>query len=254
MVTLRGIILSAVIALSLFGACRDIPIDDDSAHVIIKDDDSTKTPQRDSCPDCVGHKRPSVRLMRVHYYKGYNKWDSLSVNLLDTSQVCSMDSDPLPGGGMKLKLHIEASIPFLGFGSTYDYWGVRDMVVNLPEIVIDGQGRCNPIDLRSDPLENDNRAGISLPYRYNYTGKYGQFYDVIKVATGERNHGTFRVTGVDPGGRFVDARLEATFHFPDTPFVFQNVFYSQPQPYGTWKKEKVEEVDLILSFRLALNP
>jgi hypothetical protein len=191
--------------------------------------------------------------MRVHYYKGFNKWDSISVNLLDTNQVCSMDKEPRPNGGMKLKLHIEAVIPFL-FASTYDYWGVRDVVINIPEINIDGQGRCNPIDLRSDPLENDNNAGVSLPYRYNYKGSYGQFFNVIEVATGDKNHGVFRITGVDPDGRFVDARLEASFRFPESSFIYQNVYYSQPQPYGTWKKEKVEDVDLNLSFRLALNP
>jgi hypothetical protein len=126
--------------------------------------------------------------------------------------------------------------------------------VNIPEIVVDGQGRCNPVDLRHDPLEHSDKAGVSLPYRYNYSGKYGQIYDVIQVSTGDRNRGFFRITSVDPRGRFIDARLEASFEFPDTPFVYQNVYYSQPQPYGTWKKEKVEDVDLILGFRLALKP
>jgi hypothetical protein len=243
-----------MLALAMLGACRDVPVDPDTATVIPKDEDTTHTPPRDSCQDCVaGHKRPSVRQMTAHYYKGFNKWDSVSINLLDTTQVCAMVVDQRQDGGMNIKLHIEAVIPFL-FGSTYDNWGVRDVVINIPEIVVDRQGRCNPVDLRFDPLEHTDKAGISLPYRYAYTGKYGQFYETIKMATGERNRGFFKITSVDPRGRFIDARLEASFDFPDQPFVYQNVFYPQPQPYGTWKKEKVEDVDLSLNFRLALKP
>jgi hypothetical protein len=263
MVTLRGIVFFSVLALVLLGACRDVPVDESSARVIPKDGDSTHTPPLDSCPDCVtGHKRSSVRLMTVHYkyrdYKGYSRWDSISINLLDTTQkedpVCTIQVEPRPDGGMKIKLHIEAGIPFLGFAADHEYYGVRHVVLNIPEIIVDGKGKCNPIDLRSDPMENDDTAGINLPYRYNYSGYYGQVYDVIRVATGDRNRGSFRISGVDPRGRFIDARLEASFHFPDTAFVYQHVPSSTPPPNGSWKKQKVEAVDLSLSFRLALNP
>jgi hypothetical protein len=249
MVTLRGIVLCAVIALSLLGACRDVPIDDGSATVIPKDE-PPYTPLPDSCPDCVaGHKRPSVRLMRLRYYKGFGKWDSVSINLLDTNQdqVCAMDVESRSDGSLKVKLHIEASIPLI-FGSTYQYWGVRDVVVNIPEIVVDGQGRCNAVDLRSDPLENEKQAGISIPYRYNYSGTFWQVYETIKVATGDRNHGFFKITGVDPRGRFLDAQCEVEFHFPDS--VYQNI----PQQAGYPKPEKVRELNLQLGFRLALTP
>jgi hypothetical protein len=245
MVTRRGILFGAFIALSLLGACRDVPIDGDTG-VVVHPIDTTGTPVRDTCRDCVKHReRMPARMMTYRFWKkGSGPGPAFRLDSIDLGISLSDFNVTRNGNGsMNIQMALNTEVPRLQErGSLPAYWGVRELFVNIPGVEVDANGHCEKLTLEKNPTEDSLKPGMTMEYSY-YNKRS------IEVATGDRNEsgkvsrGWFEITHVDTAGRYVDARLEAVFHLPNE--IHQEV--------GPGKLERIDFVGLDIIFRIGLN-
>jgi hypothetical protein len=215
-----SVIMLLAIAATL-GACKDVPIDDGSSHIITRPKDTTHIPTpRDSCPDCTPADRPSqVSMLWIdsafaYYDDNPNKGDVDSIMKADleidlSNALSRLKFEPGKNGKETLSFEFTTRLSWPKPATPGSISLFRALHVKIARIEIqNGKGECEIGDNPDHPFDDDkNGAALYVPFNDSSSFSYPT----------NRSHSDISrlvVTKIDREKRMIDGFMDLKFYFP----------------------------------------